>query len=289
MKRKIIHIDDDICTGCGNCIPNCPEGALQMIDGKARLVSDLFCDGLGACLGECPEGAITIEEREAQPYDERGVMATIVKQGSNVIRAHLDHLEEHGETEYHEQALAYLKEQGVEIGSPAAGSPAAGSPAAGSPAAMHTGCPGARVLDFDREESNYEDTSARPSELRQWPIQLHLIPPSAPYFEQADVVLAADCVAYTVGDFHKNYLKGKKLAIACPKLDENQDIYLDKLVALIDFAAINSLTVITMEVPCCMGLLQLARSAAEKSERAISINWIKIGIQGDVIQEAKVS
>ena len=119
--RKIIKIDPDVCTGCGECIPNCPEGALQMIDGKARLVSDLFCDGLGACIGHCPVGAISIEEREAEPYDERKVMGNIVPHGMNTIKAHLKHLKEHGADDYYDQAVAYLKENG--IGLPAEASP----------------------------------------------------------------------------------------------------------------------------------------------------------------------
>jgi ferredoxin len=208
MRRDIVHIDDALCNGCGQCIPNCPEGALQLIDGKARLVSDLFCDGLGACIGECPVGAITVEQREAQPYDERRVMENMIARAE-----------------------------------------------------------------------------AAPSRLRQWPVQLHLIPPSAPYFRDADVLLAADCTAYAHGDFHGQFLEGRRLAIACPKLDSNQDIYLDKIKALIDFTGIRSLTVLTMEVPCCRGLLQLARRAAAESERQIPIQWLEIGVQGDVLKQ----
>ena len=277
MKRKIIHIDDTLCNGCGQCIPNCPEGALQMIDGKARLISDLFCDGLGACIGECPVEAITIEEREAQGYDERRVMANVVAQGEGVIRAHLAHLQEHGEQEYLAQALAVLEERGIEVELPRAAPLEMAAPA---------GCPGAQVRDF-RVETEV-DTPIAPSRLRQWPVQLHLVPPSAPYFRDADVLLAADCVAYAHGDFHRQFLQGRRLAIACPKLDSNQDIYLDKLKALIDFAGIRSVTVLTMEVPCCRGLLQLARRAAAESERKIPIQWQEIGVQGDVLQEEAV-
>jgi ferredoxin len=279
MKRKIIHIDDTLCNGCGQCIPNCPEGALQLIDGKARLISDLFCDGLGACIGECPLGAITIEEREAQSYDERRVMENVIAQGQGVIRAHLAHLQEHGEQEYLAQALAVLEERGIE---------------GELPETVHGGahavCPGSQVREFHVESSPAEGTTAvdtpiAPSRLRQWPVQLHLVPPSAPYFRDADVLLAADCVAYAHGDFHRQFLQGRRLAIACPKLDSNQDIYLDKLKALIDFSGIRSLTVLTMEVPCCRGLLQLARRAAAEAERKIPIQWLEIGVQGDVLQE----
>jgi ferredoxin len=287
MKRKIIHIDDTLCNGCGQCIPNCPEGALQMIDGKARLISDLFCDGLGACIGECPVGAITIEEREAQSYDERRVMANVIAQGEGVIRAHLAHLKEHGEQEYLAQALAVLEERGIDVELPEAEQ--------GAPLeqAARAGCPGAQVREFHVGSSSAESVDSRapaavPSQLRQWPVQLHLVPPSAPYFKDADVLLAADCVAYAHGDFHRQFLQGRRLAIACPKLDSNQDIYLDKLKALIDFAGIRSLTVLTMEVPCCRGLLQLARRASAESERKIPIQWLEIGVQGDVLQEEAV-
>jgi ferredoxin len=282
MKRKIIHIDDQLCNGCGQCIPNCPEGALQMIDGKARLISDLFCDGLGACIGECPVGAITIEEREAQSYDERRVMENVIAQGGGVIRAHLAHLQEHGEQEYLDQALAVLQERGIEVEFAAAHPAGSGTHPVG-------GCPGAQVREFHVESGSANvDTPAAASQLRQWPVQLHLIPPSAPYFKDADVLLAADCVAYAHGDFHRQFLQGRRLAIACPKLDSNQEIYLDKLKALIDFSGIRSLTVLTMEVPCCRGLLQLARRAAAESERRIPIQWLEIGVQGDVLQEEAV-
>jgi ferredoxin len=282
MKRKIIHIDDELCNGCGQCIPNCPEGALQMIEGKARLVSDLFCDGLGACIGECPVGAISIEEREAQSYDERRVVENVIAQGNGVIRAHLAHLQEHGELEYLQQALAVLEEKGIEVAVPESAS-----------AEAHAGgCPGARVQEFEAETARVEGADSAsaplPTQLRQWPVQLHLIPPSAPYFKDADVLLAADCTAYAHGDFHRKFLQGRRLAIACPKLDTNQDIYLDKLKALIEFAGIRSLTVLTMEVPCCRGLLEMARKAAAESERKIPVQWLEIGVKGDVLQEQAV-
>ena len=250
-----------------------------MIDGKARLISELFCDGLGACIGECPVGAITIEEREAEAYDERRVMENVILQGEGVIRAHLAHLNEHGEQEYLKQALAVLEEKGMEIGL---------EDPKHSVHGVHqvSGCPGAQIREFRAESGGGNtDPPVSPSQLRQWPVQLHLVPPSAPYFKDAEVLLAADCVAYAHGDFHGQFLRGKRLAIACPKLDSNQDIYLDKLKALIDFAGIRSLTVLTMEVPCCRGLLQLARQAAAESERKIPIQWLEVGVQGDLLQE----
>jgi len=287
MVRKIIHIDEDSCNGCGLCIPNCPEGAIQLIDGKARVISDLFCDGLGACMGHCPEGAITIEEREAEPYDERKVMENIVKGGPNVIEAHFQHLEEHGEHGYLSQAKAVLKEKGIPVPEPAA-APAAVS--VGSAAAGHMahegGCPGARTLNFDAADSGQASASDEDfSELTHWPVQLHLTPAMAPHFEGKDILLSADCVAYTMGNFHKKHLQGKMVAIACPKLDTDQEIYRDKVTALIDHAGINTLTVMTMEVPCCGGLLMIAREAASAASRKIPLKSVVVSVKGQVLQE----
>ncbi|NQU16663.1 MAG: 4Fe-4S binding protein [Candidatus Saganbacteria bacterium] len=276
MKRKIINIDAEKCTGCGDCIPNCPEGAIQMIDDKARLISDLFCDGLGACIGTCPVGAINIEEREAEPYSEEKVMENIIKAGSNVIKAHLEHLKEHGEDGYLKQAMAILKKKKIntpelkkEIGN------------------VPCNCPGSKMMDFSKEENGKccSEGGERSSQLRQWPVQLHLVPPNAPYFQGKDVVIAADCVAYSLADFHKDYLKGKSLAIACPKLDSEQEIYIEKIKAMIDTAKINTLTVMIMEVPCCSGLLRIAELAKEKAERKIPIKKIVVGIGGNILKE----
>lgn len=277
-KRKIVKIDEEKCTGCGLCIPNCPEGAIQIIDGKARLVSDIFCDGLGACLGYCPEGAITTEEREAEPYDEKKTMVNIIKAGNNTIIAHLKHLKDHGETEYLKQALEFLEEKGIDVDLNETEYVCSNEPP--------KSCPGAQMMDFsDEKKETAVESGSRSSQLRQWPIQLHLVPPFAPYFQGKDVLLVADCVGYSIGDFHKDYLKDHSLSIACPKLDINQDIYLDKLIKLIDGAKINTLTVMTMEVPCCTGLLSLAKRAAEKATRKIPIKSIIVGIKGDILKE----
>ncbi|OGJ89911.1 MAG: 4Fe-4S ferredoxin [Candidatus Raymondbacteria bacterium RifOxyA12_full_50_37] len=286
MKRSIITIDQDKCTGCGLCIPNCPEGAIQMIDGKARLISDLFCDGLGACLGHCPEGAITTEVREAEPYDERKVMENIVKQGDNTIKAHLEHLKSHGQTEFYNIAIAVLKGKNIPIPGEKKEKPMAH-------AHEHAtgGCPGSRAMDLSRDEhapAAGDEEGKRPSQLSHWPVQLHLIAPMSPHFKGRDVVLSADCVAYAMGDFHKDFLKGKALAIACPKLDEGQEVYSEKITALIDEAQINTLTVMIMEVPCCRGLLGLAQEAASKAKRKIPIKAVVVGIKGDIKSEAWV-
>jgi ferredoxin len=280
MKRKIIQIDEEKCTGCGDCIPNCPEGAIQIIDEKARLISDLFCDGLGACIGHCPEGAITVEEREAEPYDEVKVMANVVRAGTNTIKAHLAHLKEHGQNEFYAQAVDYLKTHDVEL------------PNKEERTMTHahaSGCPGSKALAFNKEQTATETMAgSRPSQLSHWPIQMHLISPQAPFFQGTDLLLAADCVAFSLGDFHKDHLKGKTLAIACPKLDENQEIYLEKLKALVDQAKINTITVMIMQVPCCCGLLQLAQRAVEEASRKVPVKALVVGLQGDILSEGWV-
>ena len=279
MKRKIITIDQDKCTGCGECIPNCPEGAIQMIDGKARLVSDLMCDGLGACLGHCPVGAITIEEREADAYDERKVMQNIIPQGPNTIKAHLEHLRNHGQTDFLQQARKVLEEQGVPDPFKTAPGPV--------PHTHGGGCPGSRQMAFAKPAPAGEggEGGKRPSQLTHWPVQLHLLSPLAPHYQGSDLLLAADCTAFALGDFHKDYLKGKTLAIACPKLDEGQEVYIEKLRALIDEAKINTLTVMIMQVPCCGGLLRLAQTAAREAKRKVPVKCIVVGLQGAILKE----
>lgn len=279
MKRKIIRIDEEKCNGCGNCIPNCQEGALQIIDGKARLISDLFCDGLGACIGHCPEDAITMEEREAEPYNETKVMETLVTKGRNTILAHLAHLRDHNENEFLKEAVKFLKDNNIDM------SEKTDSPQNFQHASGH-GCPGSAARDFriDEEKVNQAATD-QPSELRQWPVQMHLLNPQASYFRDADVVLAADCAAFAMGNFHSKYLKGKSLAIACPKLDTNKEVYLEKLTSMIADTKINSLTVVIMEVPCCGGLFQLAKTARENAKRNIPVKLAVISIQGKILQE----
>ena len=288
MKRQIITIDERKCTGCGDCIPACPEGALQVIDGKARLVSDLFCDGLGACIGHCPTGAMRVETREAEPYDERRVMAeSIVKGGPNVIAAHLRHLQDHGETGYLLAALDYLDEQGIANPLEVA---KAMNPS--HHAAHGGGCPGSRMMDLRQpvsSPSNEASTAKVPGELRQWPIQLHLITPIAPYFRDSDLLLAADCVAFAMGGFHGEMLRGKSLAIACPKLDTGMDRYIEKLTALIDLSGVASITVAIMEVPCCTGLVSLALQALERAKRKVPIRKIVVSVTGEVLAEEVVA
>jgi NAD-dependent dihydropyrimidine dehydrogenase PreA subunit len=284
--RKIIEIDDDACTGCGLCIPNCPEGALQVIDGKVRLVSDLFCDGLGACIGYCPEAAIRVVEREAEPYDERRVIANIAKHGANTIKAHLEHLLSHGEEELLAQALGWMADNGAPV--PAGFGKE--TTTMSHDLDGHQGCPGARSMDLKPAAATGTAAAAAApalgSELANWPVQLHLLSPMAPQFKGRDVLLAADCTAFAMGAFHDRFLKGKVLAIACPKLDDGADVYREKITALVDHAEINTLTVAIMEVPCCRGLLGLAQDAVAKAKRKVPVKAVTIGIKdGAVVAE----
>jgi len=291
MKRTIIKIDEALCNGCEACVSGCHEGALQMIDGKARMISELYCDGLGACIGECPVGAITLEEREAEPYDEIAVIQRMVSKGEKTILAHLRHLKDHGELDLLKQGVMWLKQNQIDVDFAAVHN--APAPAPKAPAVC--ACPGSNEMSFAPAAAKTTAfrmaapaTSAvtvNASQLRQWPVQLHLLNPEAAYFKAADVVLAADCVAFSFADFHNRFLAGKILAIACPKLDSNKESYIEKLKVMIQRSAINTLTVIIMEVPCCGGLLQLATKAVAESGRKIPLKLIVIGTRGDVLKE----
>lgn len=337
MKREIIKIDEEKCNGCGLCIPNCHEGALQIIDGKARLISDLMCDGLGACIGHCPEGAMEIEVREAAPYDEVQVIEEMVKNGRNVVIAHMKHLKDHGEHVFLKQAVGYLMDnatgidfpvkeviQEVHFYNPGAKIPAEASAfnlqnsarAAHSNGSKHMtnspadaksivmgqekdkithqhggGCPGSRSISFAVPVNNINPTEVNTnsdnnsSQLTQWPVQMHLINPRSSHFANSDLLLAADCVAYSMGNFHNGFLKGKTLAIACPKLDSNKDIYLEKLIHLINEAKINTLTVMKMEVPCCSGIEHMAMQAVKSASRKVPVKSITVGVQGTILSE----
>jgi ferredoxin len=281
MKRNVIHIDQDKCTGCGDCIPECPEGAIQIIDGKARLVSDLFCDGLGACLGHCPEGAITIEEREAEPYDERRVMENVVRGGENVIIAHLRHLREHRQHEYFQQAVAYLGEKGIPVPVGAVMGP--------QPGQHPSGCPGMKIVDAREGGDNCRADAAGgtgpagPSRLRQWPVQLQLLSPNAPYFKEADLLITADCVPFAHAGFHERFLKDRILIILCPKLDTVIEQYIEKLAEILRLNDIKSITVVHMEVPCCFGLMRIIEEALKRSGKNIIVKDYTISIKGEIV------
>ena len=252
MIRKVVKINEDKCNGCRLCVPACAEGAIQIIDGKARLVADNLCDGLGACLGDCPQDAITIEEREADEFDEVAVAERLGEGGGHTP-----------------PAPAHLGG-----GCPSAQVRSFAPPTGG-------GCPSAQPLQIDRpEQADGTVAGPAPSRLAQWPIQLHLVPLTAPFLHGADVLLAADCAPFAYADFHEDLLKGKALLIACPKLDHTAP-YLDKLVAMIEQSQIRSLTVVHMEVPCCSGLVHLARQAVARSGRELPLETVCIGIRGE--------
>ncbi len=259
MIREIVKIDEEKCDGCGLCVPSCAEGAIQIIEGKARLVSDNLCDGLGACLGDCPRGAITIEKRQADAFDEEAVEKHL--QGAQPPHAA-------------KPAPQTAHEHGHGGGCP--GSKVMSfAPAAGG------GCPGSAVRSVSASKPEGSDVvGTRPSQLRQWPVQMHLVPPTAPFLQGADLVFAADCVPFAYADFHKDFLQGKALLVGCPKLDDSQ-AYLKKLTEMLTRNDIRSLTVLHMEVPCCSGLIMIVRQALAASGKDIPLQTIKISIQGE--------
>jgi NAD-dependent dihydropyrimidine dehydrogenase PreA subunit len=231
MKRNIVKIDEEKCNGCGLCVPACAEGAIQIINGKAKLIADNLCDGLGACLGDCPQDAISIEQRDADIFDEQAV--------------------------------------------------AAAHPVVKAP--VHSGgCPSAQAMKLAPPQKTVDaKTDIGPSQLGNWPVQLKLVPPSAPFLAEADLLLAADCVPFAYPDFHQEFLAGKTLLIGCPKLDD-VEAYVEKLTAILSQNDIKSLTVLHMEVPCCNGLLSLARQALAASGKDITFESVIIGIKGNV-------
>jgi len=278
MERQIIEIHETKCNGCGDCIPGCPEGALKIIDGKARLVAEVMCDGLGACLGRCPQGAITITRKVAAAYDEQLVMQNMLRQGSEAVTAHLEHLRAHQDHANLKLAESMLSHQ----------PPPAKS---GQTAPATSGCPGSRAqvfspLAFSLSASPARTTRSTASALTHWPVQLHLINPTSPAYRGADVLLAADCTAFATGGFHSQFLPGKSLVIACPKLDHNQEAYESKLAAMMDQAEIKSLTVMIMEVPCCGGLLATALAARRRAARPVPLKRIIISVRGELLEEA---
>ena len=252
VKRNIIKINEELCNGCGLCAKGCHEGALQIIDGKARLISELYCDGLGACIGDCPMNAISVEEKEVEAYDEIAVIKMIIPKGVKVLEAHLQHLKNHGEMNLLQQGIQYLKDNDIPV-------------------------PDMTLTQTQNIVSSSKSLSS--SSSINWPVQLHLINPQSGVFNNADLLLVADCVAYANPKLYSELLVGKKLAIACPKLDVNKESYVNKLIQMIDDSKINSLTVAIMEVPCCGGLIRLVEMAMEKSQRKIPMNKIVVKIR----------
>ena len=248
-KRNIVRIDQDKCNGCGQCATACAEGAIEIVDGKARLVSETYCDGLGACLGECPQDAITIEQRQADAFDPAAV----------------------------EKHLKASGQAGV-------GAAAAAAPAAGHGSAGHV-CPGsmARQMRRPQKAGGTPAGAARESALQNWPVQLSLISPMATYFQDADLLIAADCVPFALADFHDRLLSGRALAIGCPKLDQVQE-YVEKLTVLLAKNDIKSITVAHMEVPCCRGLLRAVEQAVQASGKKIPVRGVIVGVDGSIKQ-----
>ncbi|MFZ2635695.1 MAG: 4Fe-4S binding protein [Rectinemataceae bacterium] len=285
-SRQIIEIDQTKCNGCGACTVGCPEGALRVIGGKARLVGESLCDGLGACIGNCPLGAIKVTVRDADAYDERKVVEGIIPQGSEVLKAHLEHLDRHGQDLYIRQALGYLREKGI---SAPAGFDRPEFSLRRPGAQTGGGCPGSHArlvgsrqsVTKDVPSANLPDRPSAPSALSQWPIQLHLVNPRSGHFADADILVAADCTAFSMGSFHRDLLEGKRLLIACPKLDSGREIYVEKLAAVMEQAKTFSLAI--MEVPCCSGLVKLALEARERCGRTIPFDVVILGIEGGFI------
>ena len=267
VTRNIIKIDEDLCTGCGQCVIGCAEGALAIIDGKAKVVNEIFCDGLGACIGECPEGALEIIEREALEFDEEAV------------EIHLESLSQKEEVNINQETQSFT-EHSHECGC------ASTQEDSEMKVENHVcSCASAETMRFNELEEQTVITGNIPSALRQWPVQMHLINPAAPYFQGADVILTADCVAYALGEYHDKYLKGHSIAIACPKLDQGREIYIEKIRSWFDEAKINTLTIMRMQIPCCGGLLGLVQEATKRASRKVPIKYIIVSVEGTIFKE----
>ncbi|MDD5686618.1 MAG: 4Fe-4S binding protein [Elusimicrobia bacterium] len=278
--RKIICIDEKRCNGCGLCVTGCPEGAIQIVDGKAKLVGDLLCDGLGACIGNCPQEAITIEERETENYNEKKVMENIIKGGDNLIKAHLKHLKEHSQIKYLAEAENILKEKNIKI-------PDINSDNMDKP---ECSCPGSKSVDF-RKDTNIKKTGKNnknislDSELKNWPVQLQLLNPNAPYLKNANLLITADCVPFSYANFHSKFLKDKVLIIFCPKLDKTLQEYIEKLTEIFKINNIKSITIVHMEVPCCFGISRIIEEALGNSGKKIAVKEYVVSIKGQIIKK----
>jgi len=263
--REIIEINEALCNGCGLCVSACAEGAIQLVDGKAKLVKDEYCDGLGACLGDCPTGALKVIQREAPEFDEQAVETHL----ANIGRA----------TDAHQARHAHATPQ----------------PAPQPHHAPHAGggCPGSMMRQFAPKPAAEPTASAAtqaggtPSALQQWPVQLHLVPPTAPYFRDADLLLAADCAAFACGDFHARFMKDHAIAIACPKLDDPQG-YVEKLAAMVTDGGIRSMTIVMMQVPCCRGLQRFVELAMQTAGRRVPVRTVVISLEGETLIDETV-
>lgn len=255
LNRKIVQIDEEKCNGCGLCVPSCAEGAIQIIDGKAKLVKDQYCDGLGACLGECPQDAISIIEREAEEFNEHAAMEHVksIKTEGDI----LTHEKSKKPNDHHSHG--------------------------------HSGCPGSNVRILKDENPTPEEFSesdiafSLKSQLRQWPVQISLVPVNAQYFKGASLLVTADCVPFAYADYHPALLKGKVVLIGCPKLDDI-DFYIGKLTAIVKSNDLKDITVAFMEVPCCSGIVYAVEQAVKASGKNINIRRVRITIDGKKIE-----
>jgi Fe-S-cluster-containing hydrogenase component 2 len=241
--RNIVEIDEEKCDGCGLCVISCAEGALEVRDGKAKVIKEIYCDGLGACIGECPQGALEIVMKESDPFDEEA-------------------------TEEHVKSLRDKQ----------------------PPKEVEVGCPGAKLIHFQSQApaAAVQEAGGQTSELRNWPVQIHLLPVRAPFFNGADLLIAADCVPFAMGTFHQRLLRGKILAIGCPKLDDSK-FYVEKLGQIFANNDIKSITIGYMEVPCCGGLLHVVNKALEASGKKIPVDTVKVAVRGAEIPQEEGS
>lgn len=260
-QRQIIQIDEDKCNGCGECILTCAEGALEIVDGKAKLVGELLCDGLGACLGECPTGALTVVERDADEFDPQAVDQRLKKLGRELPHGH-DHSRPNAmQAHAHDHAHGHHGPGG--------------------------GCPSASALVFDRKKAG-GDVGELESELGHWPVKLQLLGPGAPFLRGADLLLTADCVPFAFPDFHRKLLRGNAVAIGCPKLDDIE-AHVERLADIIKHSQLKSLSVVHMEVPCCFGFMHAAQEAVSRAGVAVPLKEIIVGRSGQVVEEKAVA
>jgi len=243
VKRKVIRIDEELCDGCGVCVPSCAEGAIEVIDGKARMVSERYCDGLGACLGECPKGALTIEERVAEEFDEEAV-------------------EEYLSAKKEEEPVQEL--------------------------VMACGCPSSQIKTLAPEESAEDEGANQRSTLSHWPVQIKLVPPTAPFLKGAHLLVAADCAAVAYPNFHRDFLKGKAVMIGCPKFDDVQG-YVDKFTEVFKAADVRSVTVADMEVPCCSSLPRIVKRAMDAAGKSVPVEEVVISSRGEILKREKAA
>jgi len=251
MKRKIITIKEELCDGCGNCVSACSEGALQIIDGKAKLVKEDFCDGFGDCIGGCPTGALVIEDRDSKPFDIEATKEYLLKtKGKEAVWRMEESQKKHESKE---------------------------------DKPLPCGCPGtlAQVLTLSENAAKSEHRLIA-SQLTNWPVQIHLLPIKAAYYQGADLLVAADCCAYSHAGFHSDFIRGRTVAIGCPKLD-NADAYREKLATILNENDIKTVTIAYMEVPCCAGLVKLVEEAIKDSGKNIPVKMTKIGIKGGIM------